>query len=108
MYKIGTVAAGVVHTKCVVSIWILSLHFALISISACFAFSSRTSSCTFPKQTEIPDVSVMVCVRTRMRLDGNVPAVVRNNSWKEYSVLISRPDSFVELLVNGDGMAASR
>jgi hypothetical protein len=27
----GTVAAGVVHTKCVVPTWILSLHLVLIS-----------------------------------------------------------------------------
>jgi hypothetical protein len=43
-----------------------------------------------------------------MTLDGNVPAVVRKTSWKEYSVLISRPESFVELLVSGEGIAASR
>ena len=102
------VAAGVVHTKCVVSISILSLHFAPISCSAIFEFSSRTGSWTFPKHTQIPDVSVMVCVRTRSRFDWNTPAVVRRTSWKVYSVSICSPDSFVEVFVRGEGMAASR
>ena len=76
------VGAGVVQTKWVVSIWILSLHFAFISLRASFALSNRTESCTFPKQTEIPDVSDMLCVRMRMRFEGNVPAEVRRMSWK--------------------------
>jgi hypothetical protein len=54
------VAAGLVQTKWVVSIRILSLHFACISCNASFAFSSKTESCTFPKHTDMPDVSVMV------------------------------------------------
>lgn len=72
--------AGVVHTKWVVSICILSLHFARISCRACFASSSRSLSCTVPKQTEMPDVSVIVCVRTRMTFEEYVPAVVRRMS----------------------------
>lgn len=43
-----------------------------------------------------------------MTLDGKTPAVVRSMSCNVYSVLISRPESFVDVLVNGDGMAASR
>lgn len=102
------VAAGVVHTKCVVSICIRSLHLAPISRSAIFAFSSRRLSWTLPKQTEMPDVSVMVCVRTRRTFDGYVPAVVRSMSWKVYSVSSWRPESFVDVFESGDGMAARR
>ena len=74
--------AGVVHTKCVVSIWILSLHFARISFSAALTSCKSASSATVPKHTEIPLVSAMVWVRSRIRLDGKVPAVVRSTSWK--------------------------
>jgi len=102
------VAAGVVHTKWVVSIWILSLHFAFISRSANLTSSSKAGSWTLPKHTQMPDVSVIVCVRTRIRFEGKTPAVVRRMSWKEYSMLISRPESLVEVLVMGDGIAASR
>ena len=102
------VAAGVVHTKCDVSIWILSLHLAPISRRASFEFSRRTESCTFPKQTDMPEVSAMVCVRTRRMLEGNVPAVVRSMSWKEYSVLMSIPECLVDVFVNGEGTAESR
>lgn len=72
-----------VHTKWVVSIWILSLHFALISLSAALTSCRSASSATVPKHTEMPLVSAMVWVRRRMRLEGKVPAVVRNTSWKE-------------------------
>ena len=97
-----------VHTKCEVSIWILSLHLAPISLNASFAFSSKTGSWTLPKQTDIPEVSDIVCVRTRRRFEGKVPAVVRRMSWKEYSVLISMPECFVEVLVIGEGTAERR
>jgi hypothetical protein len=43
-----------------------------------------------------------------MRLDGNVPAVVRSMSWNVYSVLSSSPDSLVEVLDVAEGIAASR
>ena len=102
------VAAGVVHTKWVVSIWIFSLHLAFISPSASLAFSNDTGSSTLPKQTRIPDVSVIVCVRTRRTLEGKVPAVVRRMSWNEYSVLSSRPESLVEVFVRGEGIEARR
>ena len=41
-------------------------------------------------------------------LDGNVPAVVRRTSWKEYSVLISIPECLVDVLVIGEGTAERR
>jgi hypothetical protein len=41
-------------------------------------------------------------------LEGRVPAVVRRMSWKEYSMLISMPECFVEVLVIGDGTAERR
>ena len=34
-----------------------------------------------------------------MMLEGNVPAVVRRMSWKEYSEFISSPESLVEVFV---------
>lgn len=43
-----------------------------------------------------------------MTFEGNVPEVVRRMSWNEYSVCISSPDNFVEVLVIGEGIAASR
>jgi len=56
----------------------------------------------------MPEVSDMVCVRTRRRFEGKVPAVVRRTSWKEYSVLISMPECFVDVLVVGEGTAERR
>lgn len=50
----------------------------------------------------------MVCVRKRITFEGYVPAVVRKMSWKVYSVLTSSPDSFVEVLVVGEGIEAKR
>ena len=39
-------------------------------------------------------------------LDGNVPAVVRRTSWKEYSIFISIPACLVDVLViEGEGTA---
>ena len=102
------VAAGVIHTKWEVSIWILSLHFAPISLNATFAFSNNTKSCTLQKKRDIPEVSDIVWVLTRSMLDGNVPAVVRGTSWKEYSVLISIPECLVDVLVIGEGAAGRR
>ena len=43
-----------------------------------------------------------------MRLDGNVPAVVRSTSWKEYVVSTERPVNFVVVFVAALGMDASR
>lgn len=40
-------------------------------------------------------------------LEGYVPAVVRKTSWKEYSVWTSRPDNFVEVFCNGEGIVAN-
>ena len=83
----------------------------------CFCFSSSLQSVTaseippsstVPKHTEIPDVSVIVCVRTRMMFEGYVPAVVRRMSWKVYSVFCSSPESLVEKFVRGCGMAVRR
>ena len=91
-----------------VSIWILSLHLAPISSKASFAFSNNTGSWTLPKHTDIPEVSNMVCMRTRRKFEGKVPAVVRRTSWKEYSVLISMPECFVDMLVIGKGTAERR
>ena len=54
------------------------------------------------------EVSDMVCVRTRRRFKGKVPAVVQRTSWKEYSVLISMPECFVDVLVIGEGTAERR
>jgi hypothetical protein len=102
------VTAAVVHTKCEVSIWILSVHFAPISLKASLAFSNNTGSWTLPKQTQIPEVSCIVCVRTRMRLEGYVPAVVRRISWNLYSVLISMPECFVVVFVITEGTAERR
>ena len=50
----------------------------------------------------------MVCVLTRTRFEGNVPPVVRNTSWIEYSVSRSRPDNFVDVFCSGDGIEARR
>ena len=100
--------AWVVQTKWVVSIWILSLHFARISLRAVLASSNITESWTLPKQTQIPEVSDMVCVRTLRTLEGYVPAVVRKMSWKVYSLSTSRPDSLVEVSRNGAGTEAKR
>jgi hypothetical protein len=102
------VTAGVVHTKWVVSISIFSLHFARISFRASFAFSRSTLSATFAKHTEIPLVSAIVCVRTRMRFEGYVPAVVRRMSWNVYEVSTESPESFVEKLLSALGIAARR
>jgi hypothetical protein len=102
------VAAGVVQTKCVVSIWILSLQHARISVRASFACSRSTVSWTLPKQTEIPDVSVIVCVRTVITFDGYTPAVVRSMSWNVYSWSMSSPESFVEVFCSGAGIGARR
>ena len=94
------------NTHRVGSIWILSLHFAPISLNANFVFSNNTEPCTLPKQTGIPEVSDMECVLTRSMLDGNVPAVVRRTSWKEYSIFISIPACLVDVLVIvGEGTA---
>ena len=70
--------------------------------------SSSSASSTLPKHTEMPDVSLMVCVRTLSTFDGNVPAVVRKTSWKVYSVFSSRLDSFVDVFCWGAGIDASR
>ena len=65
------VATGVVHTKCEVSIWILSLHLAPISRKASFAFSNNTGSWTLPKHTDMPEVSDMMCAYTKeVRREG--------------------------------------
>lgn len=50
----------------------------------------------------------MVCVLTRIRLEGNVPAVVRRMSWNVYSAWISIPECFVDVFVNGAGTADRR
>ena len=76
------VATGVLQTKWVVSIWTLSLHLAFISSRASFAFSTINGSVTVPKQTHMPDVSLIVCVLILTTFEGNVPAVVRKMSWK--------------------------
>lgn len=78
-----------------------------MSPKAIFTFSSNTESCTLPKQTQMPDVSVIVCVLTRSKFEGYVPAVVLNTSWNVYSLPSSSPDSFVEVFVRGEGIAAS-
>ena len=83
--------------KCEVSIWIVSLHLAPISRKASFAFSNNTASWTLPKHTDMLEVSDMVCVCTRRRFEGNVPAVVQRMGWKEYSVLISMPECCVDV-----------
>jgi hypothetical protein len=102
------VVVGVVHTKCVVSIWILLLHAAPISSRAASARFRCSGSWMVPKQTRIPDVFVVVCVLTRTRFEGNVPPVVRSTSWIEYSVSNSRPDNLVEVFCSGDGIEARR
>ena len=102
------VAAGVVQTKWVVSIWILLLQPAPISSKAASALSKSSGSWTVPKQTRMPDVFVVVCVLTRTRFEGNVPPVVRNTSWIEYSVSSSRPDNLVEVFCRGFGIEARR
>ena len=102
------IAVGVVHTKCVVSISIRSLHLAPISLRACFASSKRLGSSTVPKQTETPRVSSIVCVRVVTMLEGKLPAVVRRMSWNVYGVLIESPESFVEVFSKGLGMRARR
>lgn len=56
----------------------------------------------------MPEVSVIECVLTRIILEGYVPAVVRSISWNVYSVLRSNPESFVDVFVVAEGIAASR
>lgn len=102
------VVVGVVHTKWVVSIWILLLYPAPISSRAASERFRSSGSLIVPKQTRIPEVFVVVCVLTRTRFEGNVPPVVLRTSWIEYSVSISRPDNFVEVFCSGDGIEARR
>lgn len=57
-------AAGLVATKWVVSIWILSEARPFMTDSAARASSSSVDGSHRPKQTETPDVSAIVCVWT--------------------------------------------
>lgn len=102
------VAVGVVHTKWVVSIWILLLQLAPISSRAASVCFRSSGSWTVPKQTRIPDVFIVVCVLTRTRFERNVPPVVRKTSWIEYSASNSRPDNFVDVFCSGAGIEARR
>jgi len=53
----------------------------------------------------MPEVSDIMCVHTQRRFEGKVPTVVQRTRWKEYSVLISMPECFVDVLVIGEGTA---
>lgn len=73
--------AGEVATKWVVSIWILSEYRAFIMPSAVFASPRSATGSTSPKQTEMPDVSEMVCVWILTVGELYVPADVLSWRW---------------------------
>lgn len=99
---------GEVQTKWVVSIWILSVQRALRSSSADLISSTRDGGLMWPRHTLIPDVSLRLWVRTLTIGEVHVPAVVFITRWKVYSVSTSSPDSLVERLFIGLGIAATR
>lgn len=93
--------------KWVVSMVSRSDHLAPMACKASFESCSNFASVTAPKQTQIPVTFVHVWVRAMIELELNVPEVVLRIICKRYSVSTSRPDSFVEVLWRGFGMAES-
>ena len=99
------------HMKCVVSMAMCFCSgLAPMFFRQRFTWPSEMLSIgsSGPRQTVIPDMSVILCVCSSMRLDQNWPADVIRRSWNSSLVSTDRPEILVVVTLNGLGMTVER